>query len=184
LSKLVLILGGARSGKSRLAQEMARRSEGPVLFVATATAGDEDMGRRIAKHRQDRPAGWRTLEATTGIGTQIEQNIGEARTVIIDCITLLIMNIFSRYSDPELEHIDESVLEPQVDAEINTLLHAIHRTPAVFLIVSNEVGLGLVPDNRMGRLYRDLLGRANRGLAQSADEVYFIVSGIPLKIKP
>lgn len=184
MKKVMLLLGGARSGKSHFAQEYARRSGEKVLYVATATAGDEDMRRRIEKHQQKRPSHWRTLEVPTDIGTQIETNAGDARLIIIDCITLLVNNIFNRYDEQQFDTIDDAVLEKEVVAEIQQLQKCLKKVNASFLIVSNEVGLGLVPDNRMGRLFRDILGRANQILAQTADEVYLMVAGIPLRIKP
>ena len=183
MKKVMLLLGGARSGKSHFAQEYARRSGEKVLFVASATAGDEDMRRRIEKHKQERPANWRTLETATDIGMQIEANAGDAKLIVIDCITLLVNNIFCRYEEKEFDTIDDTALEKEVVNEIQRLQKCLKKVNASFLIISNEVGLGLVPDNRMGRLYRDILGRANQMLAQTADEVYLMVAGIPLRIK-
>jgi adenosylcobinamide kinase/adenosylcobinamide-phosphate guanylyltransferase len=180
----MLLLGGARSGKSHFAQEYARRSGEKVLFVATATAGDEDMRLRIVKHKKDRPSHWRTLEATTNIGTEIEASAGDAELIIIDCITMLVNNIFSRYNEEQFEIISDAVLEKEVITEIKQLQKCLKKVDASFLIISNEVGLGLVSDNRMGRLYRDILGRANQMLAQIADEVFLLVAGIPLRVKP
>jgi len=173
-----LILGGARSGKSRLAQEMALEAGGDVLFVATAEAGDEEMKRRIEMHRKNRPPGWRTLEATGGLGQRIPPQIGGARTAIIDCITLLVSNILGKHPDA-----DDATLSKAVSAEIDGLLDLINRADAHFIIVSNEVGLGLVPPDPASRLYRDLLGQANQTLAARADEVYLLVAGIPVTIK-
>lgn len=184
VKKTVLITGGARSGKSHYAQELARKMGGPVLFVATAEAGDEEMRQRIEKHRQSRPPDWRTLEVTHNIGKRIEQEIGDAQIVVVDCVTLLVGNIFGLHSGKALEQIEESTLEKQVVVEINELIKCIGKVEARFVIVANEVGLGLVPDNRIGRLYRDLLGKANQMLAKSADEVILMVAGLPLKIKP
>ena len=184
MKKVILLLGGARSGKSHFAQEYAWRSGQKVLFVATATAGDDDMWRRIEKHKEGRPSSWSTLEVVTGIGKQIEVNFGDARLIVIDCITLLVNNIFSRYDEKQFDTIDDTVLEQEVVAEIEQLQICLKKVDASFLIISNEVGLGLVPDNRMGRLYRDILGRANQMLAQTADEVTLMVAGIPVRIKP
>jgi len=181
--KSILITGGARSGKSRFALECARKSSEPVLFVATAIAGDNEMSERIEKHRKERPSTWRVLEATSHIGGQIEQTIGDAKVVVVDCITVLVSNIFSQYGDRDLEKIDTSSLEQQVAAEINELMECIRKVDALFLIVSNEVGFGLVPANKVGRLYRDLLGKANQMLAGCVDEVYLTVAGLPMKIK-
>ncbi len=184
LKKIILLLGGARSGKSRFTQEYARRNGENVLFVATATAGDEDMQRRIERHKKDRPTNWRTMEVTTNIGMQIETNARDAQLIVIDCITMLVNNIFSRYDEKQFDAIDDMVLEEEVVAEIEQVQMCMEKVNASFLIVSNEVGLGLVPDNRMGRLYRDSLGRANQMLAQESDEVYLLVAGIPLRVKP
>jgi adenosylcobinamide kinase / adenosylcobinamide-phosphate guanylyltransferase len=183
LKKIILLLGGARSGKSFHAQELAKKL-GKVLFVATATAGDEDMRLRIEKHKRDRPVGWRTLEATEHLGTRIEDEIADGQVVIIDCITLLLSNIFCRYDEQEFENIAESIIEQQVLAEIKELQNCLAKVEASFIIISNEVGLGIVPETRMGRLYRDLLGKANQKLAQSADEVSLMIAGIPLQVKP
>ena len=155
-----------------------------MLFVATAEAGDEEMRQRIKDHQKARPVAWSTFEATTHVGSRILQKIGEAQIVIIDCITLLISNIFFQHSDHTGEHIDSSLIEKEVDAEIGELVDCIGRVNARFIIVTNEVGLGLVPANRMSRLYRDVLGKANQMLGQRADKVYLVVAGIPLLIKP
>jgi adenosylcobinamide kinase / adenosylcobinamide-phosphate guanylyltransferase len=184
MKKVILLLGGARSGKSYYAQEEARKSGARVLFVATAEAGDEDMRLRIEKHKQSRPADWRTLEATGDIGRRIEEKIRDEQIVIIDCITLLVNNIFCRYDEQQFEKMEDAVLEKQVLAEINVLVEGLQNIDASFYIISNEVGLGIVPDNRMGRLYRDILGRANQILARNSDEVYLMVAGIPLRVKP
>ena len=181
--KSILIIGGARSGKSSFAQELALKLGEPVLFVATATAGDEEMRHRIELHQKARPATWSTLEATTNIGSQVIEKIGGAQVVVVDCITLLVNNIFSRYSH-QGELIDASLVEEEVVAEINKLVECINRVDARFIMVTNEVGMGLVPPFRTARLYRDLLGKANRILAEASDTVYLMVAGLPVPIKP
>jgi adenosylcobinamide kinase/adenosylcobinamide-phosphate guanylyltransferase len=182
--KTILITGGARSGKSRFAQELALKSGKPVLFVATAEAGDEEMRERIEEHRRKRPSTWNTLEVTTRIGNEILKKVGGAQVVIVDCITLLVNNILSQFADQTDEQIDASLIEKEVTREINELVECIDRLDTSFVIVTNEVGMGLVPANRIGRLYRDLLGKANQLLAQRADEVYLMVAGLPVLIKP
>jgi adenosylcobinamide kinase/adenosylcobinamide-phosphate guanylyltransferase len=177
--KSILILGGARSGKSRLAVELAQKRSGDVLFVATAEARDGEMRRRIEAHRQVRPSSWKTLEVATNLGPQIIRCGGGAKTIIIDCITLLLNNVFEQFK----EKADASPLEKAVDIEIKGLLDCIERSGALFILVSNEVGLGIIPADSVSRLYRDLLGRANQALAARADEVYLLVAGIPVAIK-
>lgn len=182
--KTILITGGARSGKSHWAQEIAKKSGQAVLFVATATAGDEEMRQRIEEHRRQRPKAWHTLEASINIGRQIQQSIGEAKMVIIDCITMLVNSIFSRYTDSAGEITDGNIVEQAVTKEIGELIDCLDHIGASFIIVTNEVGLGVVPSNPMARLYRDSLGRANQLLAERADEVYLMVAGLTVKIKP
>jgi adenosylcobinamide kinase/adenosylcobinamide-phosphate guanylyltransferase len=180
----ILLIGGAGSGKSRFAQELALKLGGEVLFVATATPGDEEMLKRIDQHKKKRPPAWRTLEVTTGVGKKIAEKIGGARVVIVDCITLLVNNIFSQYSDQAGEPTDIPLIEKRLDAEIEELIGCTRQLEAHFIIVSNEVGLGLVPPNQLGRLYRDLLAKANQKLAEAAEEVYLMVAGIGVPIKP
>jgi adenosylcobinamide kinase / adenosylcobinamide-phosphate guanylyltransferase len=175
----ILITGGARSGKSTLAQEMGKKAAGPVLFVATAEAGDPEMTRRISAHKQSRPSGWKTLEVQTHIGNQIVKELGGARTVIIDDITLLVMNVFTACG----ETAGADTLEKAVTAEIEELIACIEKCKADFVIVTNEVGLGIIPADIISRQYRDLLGKANRLLAARVDEVYFMVAGIPMVVK-
>ncbi len=179
MGKSILLTGGARSGKSRMAQELAKKAGGQVLFVATAEAGDDEMASRIQAHRKLRPKDWKTLEVTTHVGSRITKNIGQAKTVIIDCITLLISNVLQQYD----EKTDAAVVEKAVAAEIKELIDCIKKTSVNFIIVTNEVGLGIIPGDRVSRLYRDLLGKANQTLAQHVDEVYFLVAGIPMAVK-
>jgi adenosylcobinamide kinase/adenosylcobinamide-phosphate guanylyltransferase len=179
----ILITGGARSGKSRFAQELAQRLGHPILFVATAEAGDEEMRQRIEEHRHARPTTWRTLEVPTRVGQHIVQEIGRAKIVIIDCVTLLVSNVLGQFIDPTGDNINDLLAEKAVTREINELIDCLNRVAASFIIVTNEVGMGLVPINKVGRTYRDLLGKANQRLAEKADEVYLMVSGRPMKIK-
>jgi len=182
--KNILIIGGARSGKSNFAQKLAQKLGDPVLFVATAVAGDEEMNHRIEEHKRARPTTWNTLEVTSHIGSQISQKIGKAQVVIVDCITLLVNEVFNQCSHPRGKRIDAALVESKVLAEIDELIECINRVDAGFIIVTNEVGLGLVPSSRMGRIYRDLLGKVNQILAEHADKIYLMVAGLPVLIKP
>jgi len=176
---LTLILGGARSGKSTHAQQLAReRGSDDVLFVATAQALDDEMAVRIAAHRADRPAAWRTLEAPRHVGEAILQ-AGPCAVVLVDCLTLLVSNAVLVLS----ESASMAEAEAVALAEVDDLVAAYRRGMASWIVISNEVGLGLVPPYPVGRAYRDALGRANQRLAAEADEVLFMMAGLPLRIK-
>jgi adenosylcobinamide kinase/adenosylcobinamide-phosphate guanylyltransferase len=179
--KSILILGGVRSGKSQFAQDIASQLGGPVLFVATGEALDEEMRQRIDEHKKVRPSVWRTVEVPVTVGRRIREEVGDARVVIVDCLTLLVSNVIGRCGDPE--QVDAGVVSRKVSAEIEELAACIGGVDTTFIVVSNEVGMGLVPDNKLGRIYRDCLGKANRNLAERADTVYFMVAGIPMTVK-
>lgn len=180
MGQLILVLGGARSGKSAYAQRLAQELGGAqVLFVATAEAGDADMARRIAQHQQARPSAWRTVEAPRQVGESIRRSLGSARVVLVDCLTLLVSNaILPLGVIPELGAAAVAVRE-----EVEALLQVSQTSPATWIVVSNEVGLGLVPDTPLGRIYRDLLGQANQTLAAHARAVYLLVAGLAVDVK-
>jgi adenosylcobinamide kinase/adenosylcobinamide-phosphate guanylyltransferase len=191
--RLTLILGGARSGKSTHAEMLAnahisastRAPSGRVLYVATAEALDDDMAARIAAHRAQRPAHWRTLEAPRAAAAHLARALAVDRpeVVLIDCITLLASNVL--LSLPEAAWNDEAM--PAVLAEVDSLLQLFEAQAAAsaqqWIVVSNEVGLGVVPEYASGRIYRDALGRANQRLAAAADVVLLMVAGLPLVVK-
>lgn len=174
--KIILILGGARSGKSNFAQKMAIEMGNKVLFCATAEPLDEEMRIRIEAHRKSRPQSWETLEITQNIGQKLCILTCEYDVIIVDCITILTSNIMGEISA-------NHDFEEDLNSEIDDLLRYMDKRQSHFILVSNEVGMGLVPDNRLGRLYRDLLGRVNQRLAAYADDVYVMFAGIPSKIK-
>jgi adenosylcobinamide kinase/adenosylcobinamide-phosphate guanylyltransferase len=175
-NKIILLLGGARSGKSAYAQELAGLAGGRVLFCATAEPLDDEMQSRIEKHRRSRPPGWQTLEAGRDIGRVLGQQAPQYDTVIMDCITILVANVIGDGTEAEKA-------ESAVNAEILSLSELLKRKQCNYILVSNEAGSGIVPDNRLGRLYRDELGKANQKLAAICDEVYLLTAGIPLKLK-
>lgn len=183
---MTLVLGGARSGKSTFALERARvwsestqAGVGTVVFVATAVAFDDEMAKRIKVHQNERPSDWTTLEAPRDVGQAISEWSQPARVIVVDCLTLLANNVILALPDPENSTMAQSAL----DAEIEALLRVYHQSDSAWIIVSNEVGLGLVPAYPLGRVYRDVLGRANQRLAQVADQVVFMVAGIPMVVK-
>jgi adenosyl cobinamide kinase/adenosyl cobinamide phosphate guanylyltransferase/sugar phosphate isomerase/epimerase len=178
--KSIIILGGARSGKSSYAQQLAHDHGGRVLYVATATAGDEEMKVRIENHRAERPADWRTLEAPLHVGQAIEQELEThpADIILLDCMTLLATNVILQLP----ENASEKDADQALNAELEGLLACMDRSNATWIIVSNEVGLGLVPPYPLGRIYRDALGRANQRLAARADRTILMVAGLPVPL--
>jgi adenosylcobinamide kinase/adenosylcobinamide-phosphate guanylyltransferase len=180
--RLTLILGGARSGKSVYAEQLAHRRGGPVLYVATAEAWDAEMAARIAAHRAQRPADWRTIEAPSNTGDAIAAALAAEPgivTVLVDCLTLLASNVVTALPEPTTQEAAEAAVQREVEG----LLAAYAAGDADWIIVSNEVGLGIVPAYPLGRVYRDALGRANQRLAATADNVLFLVAGLPLVVK-
>jgi adenosylcobinamide kinase/adenosylcobinamide-phosphate guanylyltransferase len=179
MGKLILILGGARSGKSTFAQGLAGELGGErVLYVATAEAEDEEMRRRIERHRRERPAGWGTLEARRNVGQAIQEGYGDAKAVLVDCLTVLVSNRLLAFEDAFAPEVEAAVM-----TEVEELAACAQIVPGSFIVVSNEVGMGVVPPYPLGRAYRDLLGKANQVLARRADEVYLLVAGLPLTLK-
>ncbi len=177
--RLILVLGGARSGKSSLAEDLAMRLGGRVLYVATAEARDAEMASRIAHHQSRRPEGWSTLEAPREVGRTLAAAAADADVVLLDCLTLLLSNLMLDLGDDP----DEEVASARLDSEIDSLLAAYERSRWSLILVSNEVGWGLVPPYPLGRVYRDVLGRAHQRLAAQADHVYLVIAGIPLDLK-
>ena len=179
MSTLTLILGGARSGKSSYALKLAKESGKPVTFIATAQAFDNEMSARIQKHKAERPAHWQTLELPLNIASSVSQIKSDA--VILDCVTLWATNLMMQFVKDDL--VDETPYLNAIQNEIEELLAIIQNTNQNWFIVSNEVGLGLVPPYQMGRVYRDGLGWANQRIAKAADTVLFMVAGLPMTIK-
>ena len=166
MSRLTLVLGGARSGKSRFAESLARQHGGPRTYIATAEAFDDEMRQRIAKHREQRAGdGWVTIESTLDPASVLPRD----GLVLLDCVTVWLGNLMHHGRD--------------LRAEVAKLCAALEACPAEVILVSNEVGLSIVPENAMARRFRDEQGLANQALAAIADNVYFIAAGLPLTLK-
>lgn len=182
--RLTFVTGGARSGKSRIAEGVARESafpDSPVLYVATAEALDEEMALRVEEHRRRRPEGWRTLEARRGVGAALREARVEKGVVVVECLSLLVSNVLLDVE--EGGEVREEVLASGVRRELDELLGWHEGSGCATILVSNEVGWGVVPPHRLGRLYRDALGRANQRVASRADDVIAVFSGLPLVLK-
>lgn len=174
-NELVLILGGARSGKSTAAERMAADGE-KVLFIATAEPKDEGMRRRIEAHRRYRPSHRDTLEEPVHLTAALLPVVDRYDTFVLDCLTLWVSNLL-------LENAAETAPEPAVLPAVERLLAAIASAGGRWILVSNEVGQGIVPASPLGRTYRDLLGWVNQLVASRADRAYLMVAGLPLELK-
>lgn len=185
MSKMILVTGGARSGKSSYAETLCRQQNNQTAYIATSIPFDEAMQERVRKHRQMRPSEWTTYEIYEDVGATIPEIAEGHGTVILDCVTLMVNNLmfkqdldYDRLSEKEIDRLEEGIRE-----EFIKLLEAIRQTELYFVIVTNEIGLAPVAANRLTRIYTDIIGRINQLIAKASDEVYFVVSGIPMKIK-
>lgn len=183
LNNLTLITGGARSGKSRFAETLAGERGGPVIYVATmaAVASDDESVERIKKHRQRRPEQWRTVELQLDIHKELAGKIQESSVCLIDCLSLYVSNMLLDYSAAGMSAND---VEEAISTAASDLLAVIGRFPQVqFIVVTNEVGWGVVPENGLARAYRDLLGFTNQQFAQAAGAVWLCCAGLQLALK-
>lgn len=186
MGKVTLITGGARSGKSTFGEEMAKKAGENILYVATAKAIDEEMKDRIKRHRERRPDNWDTLEAYRDLDKLLPERSGNYHGILLDCITIMSTNII--FDEPvmlqdEIPFEDMLRTEEVLMEEIDRLINSFKNLKTDLIMVTNEVGMGLVPEYPLSRFYRDALGRVNQKLGRAADEVWLVVSGIPMKVK-
>jgi adenosyl cobinamide kinase/adenosyl cobinamide phosphate guanylyltransferase len=167
LAHITLVLGGARSGKSRHAEQLVTRAAAPWVYVATAQTFDDEMRARVAEHQARREPGWQTVNAPVDLADALAKAAG--RPVLVDCLTIWLTNLMLGGHD--------------IAVETNTLETALDKRDAPTVLVSNEVGLGIVPDTPLGRAFRDAAGRLNQRIAARADRVLFMIAGLPLTIK-
>jgi adenosylcobinamide kinase/adenosylcobinamide-phosphate guanylyltransferase len=172
MAKTVFVTGGARSGKSRLAEEISEGFGSPLCYVATGQAKDFEMTERIAAHRARRGEKWHTVEEPLRLCEAARAADCRFEAIMIDCVTLWLTNLLLAHDDAE-----------KVLREVHALAGLLHELKTPVILVSNEVGMGIVPENSLARTFRDLAGRANEILAAAADEVYVMFSGLPLKLK-
>ncbi|MGE0116881.1 MAG: bifunctional adenosylcobinamide kinase/adenosylcobinamide-phosphate guanylyltransferase [Dongiaceae bacterium] len=169
LPRATLVLGGARSGKSRFAEALVEAHAGPRVYLATAEAGDTEMTERIRRHRARRGAGWTTIEAPLDLAGALATAGRDGAAVLVDCLTLWLSNLIAADRD--------------VERETRALLQVLPRLGDPIVFVSNEVGLGIVPDNALARAFRDEAGRLHQSVAAAASRVYFVAAGLPLLMK-
>jgi adenosylcobinamide kinase/adenosylcobinamide-phosphate guanylyltransferase len=171
-SQIILILGGARSGKSQFALSLGGKMPGQKIFVATAEALDAEMAERIHRHREMRSKEWKTVEEPIHLCDLLAIKSKDGRLILIDCLTLWLSNLLQK---------DEN--SKTIEIQINRLIESLKKTERNVILVSNEVGWGIVPDNPLSRKFRDLTGLMNQKVAETADTVYLVSAGIPVRIK-
>jgi adenosylcobinamide kinase / adenosylcobinamide-phosphate guanylyltransferase len=172
VSQVIFITGGARSGKSRLAEQLAEGFGAPLAYIATGEPRDAEMRDRIERHRERRGPGWHTVEEPFNLLETVKSQDGIFKAMLVDCITLWLSNLLLEY-DERKKVMEEVALFSESFPTLKTPL----------ILVSNEVGMGIVPENQLARTFRDIAGEANNMLAKAADEVYVMFSGLPLKLK-
>ncbi|MEN1759807.1 bifunctional adenosylcobinamide kinase/adenosylcobinamide-phosphate guanylyltransferase [Anoxynatronum sibiricum] len=183
---ITLVTGGARSGKSRFGEGLFKKKSDKVLYIATAKAYDDEMRLRIQRHRQQRPSSWETLEAYYGFRQCLPAWQGKVEGIILDCITLMITHLMLENAPENWESLTPealTALEARVDREMNELVKVLREMQVPAVLITNEVGMGIVPGDKMSRDFRDIAGRVNQRLAEAADQVFLVVSGIPLCLK-
>lgn len=172
MGKLTFIIGGARSGKSTYALGLAEKNKNVAFIACAYSDSDPEMARRIESHKKGRPAHWQTFEESMNIACLLKEIGSQFDVILVDCLTLFISQLL-------IEDIEEGVIENQA----REIVDAAKKIKAGVIIVSNEVGLGVVPEYPLGRQFRDVSGRINQEVARAADEVFFMVSGLPLQVK-
>ena len=181
---LTFVTGGARSGKSTFAEKLARSYATEVLYIATAVPFDEEMQERVRKHQAQRPAEWRTVEQYAGIGSVLRE--AQEPVVLLDCVTVMLSNLLfaAGLNEHQPDRMAVKAIEESIAVEIENILQAVAENPTrEVIMVSNELGMGLVPAYPLGRIFRDIAGRVNQKIAAASDKVYLVVSGIPVPIK-
>jgi adenosylcobinamide kinase/adenosylcobinamide-phosphate guanylyltransferase len=177
MSKTIFITGGTRSGKSRFAEQIASNYGAPLCYLATAQSLDDEMGQRIRKHQQRRGDTWKTIEEPLHLAQTLAANDGIFKLILADCLTLWLSNLLLLYEDLGEE------TETRIMDDVQRLASTLRGMSTPVIIVSNEVGMGIVPDHRLGRIFRDISGQANQIIAVAASEAWLVASGIPLKLK-
>ncbi len=170
---IVLIVGGCRSGKSRYALELATQAAGRnKIFIATCMPGDKEMEERVRRHKKERNQSWATVEAPLGLAEAVDEHGRQGNVIVVDCLTLWLSNLLPEINNPK-----------EIEVHIKRLTQSLEASQCPVFLVSNEVGTGIVPENRLARMFRDVAGFANQSVAACSDMVIWMVAGIPVTIK-
>ncbi len=177
MSHTIFVTGGARSGKSIFAEKRALEFGTQLGYLATSQALDDEMDERVRRHRERRGLEWSTIEEPIHLSQALARCDGQYQAILVDCVTLWLSNLLFKYEDAA-ENIEERIQE-----DLHRLKTTLQGMETPVILVSNEVGMGIVPDNKLARMFRDIAGTANQALALASDEVHVVISGIPLKLK-
>lgn len=177
MARTIFITGGARSGKSTFAEKLALEFGAPLGYLATAQTLDAEMDERVRRHRERRGGEWSTIEEPIHLSQALARSDGQYQVILVDCVTLWLSNLLFKYEDAG-ENIEERIHE-----DLQRLKSTLQGMVTPVILVSNEVGMGIVPDNALARMFRDIAGTTNQVLATAADDVYAVISGIPLRLK-
>ena len=177
MARTIFITGGARSGKSICAEKRAGGFGAPLGYLATAQTLDSEMDERVMRHRERRGSEWHTIEEPIHLSQALARCDGQYQAILVDCVTLWLSNLLFKYEDAG-ENIEERINE-----DLQRLKNTLQGMVTPVILVSNEVGMGIVPENALARMFRDIAGSANQTLAAAADEVHVVISGIPLQLK-
>lgn len=186
MGKIILVTGGARSGKSTYAENLVRAYGDKVMYIATSIPFDDEMKDRVKKHQHRRPQSWGTFEAYKDLQRVFKNQNEDFDIILLDCVTIMVTNLIFDFVGDDIETFDSNALdnlEQFIMKEITEFLEAIDTHPSHAILVTNEVGYGIVPDNKLSRVFRDIAGRVNQYIASKANEVYLVVCGIPVKVK-
>ena len=186
VSKIILVTGGARSGKSKFAEELIKKRANNTVYIATCEPFDDELKSRVQKHRESRPSSWETYEIYDKVHSKIDEIAKSNQTVLLDCITLMVNNLMFHQDNIDFEHISSEQIdkiEEYIQQEFKQLIEEIRKTDLYVVFVTNEIGMSIVAANKLSRIYTDIVGRINQLVAAKSDEVYFVVSGIPMQIK-
>lgn len=186
MKNIVLITGGARSGKSTYAEKLANQAKSGVLYIATSIPFDDEMKDRVKKHKERRPSTWYTFEGYRNLKSVFYNEEMQFDTILLDCITIMVTNLMfdnagDSFDDLSNEAID--TMESEILQEVADFLNEAEKSTKTIIIVTNEIGSGIVPEYKMARVFRDIAGRVNQYIADRAQEVHLVVCGIPIKIK-
>ncbi|AYF54855.1 bifunctional adenosylcobinamide kinase/adenosylcobinamide-phosphate guanylyltransferase [Clostridium botulinum C] len=186
MGKIILVTGGARSGKSNYAENIAKDIEGKILYIATSIPFDDEMKHRVEKHKESRPEVWDTYEGYKDLDIVVREKNSLYDGMLLDCVTIMTSNFMFDYIGDKIGEADNITLdkvEKKIITNFEKLLNEVNKGNSTMILVTNELGYGIVPENKLARVYRDIIGRINQYIASRASEVYLVVCGIPMKVK-